>query len=212
MSAHKGLFLSLEGVDGAGKSTHIPWLVEQIEQRGHTVITTREPGGTELGETLRELLLHQNMHLKTEALLMFAARNEHLEKVIKPALAQGHWVLCDRFSDASFAYQGGGRQLGAEPIERLENWVHPELQPDRTWLFDLPLELAKERLSATRVLDRFEQEQDAFFERTRAFYLQRAQAEPTRFTIVDSSQSILHIQELLLDDLQTLATKHSESV
>ncbi|HLS42032.1 MAG TPA: dTMP kinase [Paenalcaligenes sp.] len=212
MSAHKGLFLSLEGVDGAGKSTHIPWLVEQIEQRGHTVITTREPGGTELGETLRELLLHQNMHLKTEALLMFAARNEHLEKVIKPALAQGHWVLCDRFSDASFAYQGGGRQLGAEPIERLENWVHPGLQPDRTWLFDLPLELAKERLSATRVLDRFEQEQDAFFERTRAFYLQRAQAEPTRFTIVDSSQSILHIQELLLDDLQTLATKHSESV
>lgn len=212
MSAHKGLFLSLEGVDGAGKSTHIPWLVEQIEQRGHTVITAREPGGTELGETLRELLLHQNMHLKTEALLMFAARNEHLEKVIKPALAQGHWVLCDRFSDASFAYQGGGRQLGAEPIERLENWVHPGLQPDRTWLFDLPLELAKERLSATRVLDRFEQEQDAFFERTRAFYLQRAQAEPTRFTIVDSSQSILHIQELLLDDLQTLATKHSESV
>lgn len=212
MSAHKGLFLSLEGVDGAGKSTHIPWLVEQIEQRGHTVITTREPGGTELGETLRELLLHQNMHLKTEALLMFAARNEHLEKVIKPALAQGHWVLCDRFSDASFAYQGGGRQLGAEPIERLENWVHPGLQPDRTWLFDLPLELAKERLSATRVLDRFEQEQDAFFERTRAFYLQRAQAEPTRFTIVDSSQSILHIQELLLDDLQTLATKHNESV
>jgi len=212
MSAHKGLFLSLEGVDGAGKSTHIPWLVEQIEQRGHTVITTREPGGTELGETLRELLLHQNMHLKTEALLMFAARNEHLEKVIKPALAQGHWVLCDRFSDASFAYQGGGRKLGAEPIERLENWVHPGLQPDRTWLFDLPLELAKERLSATRVLDRFEQEQDAFFERTRAFYLQRAQAEPTRFTIVDSSQSILHIQELLLDDLQTLATKHSESV
>ena len=212
MSAHKGLFLSLEGVDGAGKSTHIPWLVEQIEQRGHTVITTREPGGTELGETLRELLLHQNMHLKTEALLMFAARNEHLEKVIKPALAQGHWVLCDRFSDASFAYQGGGRQLGAEPIERLENWVHSGLQPDRTWLFDLPLELAKERLSATRVLDRFEQEQDAFFERTRAFYLQRAQAEPTRFTIVDSSQSILHIQELLLDDLQTLATKHSESV
>src|SRR5690606_2197287 len=212
MSAHKGLFLSLEGVDGAGKSTHIPWLVEQIEQRGHTVITTREPGGTELGETLRELLLHQNMHLKTEALLMFAARNEHLEKVIKTALAQGHWVLCDRISDASFAFQGGGRQLGAEYIAHIENWVQPGLQPDRTWLFDLPLELAKERLSATRVLDRFEQEQDAFFERTRAFYLQRAQAEPTRFTIVDSSQSILHIQELLLDDLQTLATKHSESV
>jgi len=210
MTVHKGLFLSLEGVDGAGKSTHIPWLVEQIEQRGHTVITTREPGGTELGETLRELLLHQSMHLKTEALLMFAARNEHLEKVINPALARGQWVLCDRFSDASFAYQGGGRQLGAELIERLEEWVHPGLQPDRTWLFDLPLFIAKERLAANRVLDRFEQEQDAFFERTRAFYLKRAQAEPTRFKVIDSSQSIQQIQSLLSDDLQALMANHSE--
>lgn len=204
MPTQHGMFLSLEGVDGAGKSTHIQWLCEQIQKLGHTVVSTREPGGTELGESLRELLLHQPMHLKTEALLMFAARNEHLEQVIKPALAQGSWVLCDRFSDASFAYQGGGRELGAEAVEALEQWVHPRLQPARTWLFDLPLSLAKERLSKSRDPDRFEQEQNAFFERTRAAYLQRAREQNERFRIIDSSQSIEAIQDVLLTDLQHL--------
>ena len=204
MRMSTGIFLSLEGVDGAGKSTHIQWLCEQIEQLGHTVVCTREPGGTELGELLRELLLHQPMHLRTEALLMFAARNEHIEQVIKPALAQGKWVLCDRFTDATFAYQGGGRQLESDAIAALERWVHPQLQPHRTWLFDLPLDVAKARLMKSRDLDRFEREHDAFFERTRAAYLQRAREHSMRFKIVDSSQSVVAIQNELKKDLLTL--------
>lgn len=210
MSRTAGMFLSLEGVDGAGKSTHLAWLQEQIQKLGYTVVNTREPGGTELGETLRELLLHKPMHLKTEALLMFAARNEHLEQVIKPALAQGQWVLCDRFSDATFAYQGGGRKLGAEAIQALEQWVHPDIQPHRTWLFDLPLEIAKARLHQSRELDRFEQEQDAFFERTRNAYLQRANEQPQRFKIIDSSQSIESIRAELLGDLLSLHSQHCD--
>lgn len=197
MTVKNGLFLTLEGVDGAGKSTHIPFIENYLQQQGVEVVVTREPGGTKLGEQLRELLLHQPMTIGTETLLMFAARNEHIQQLIVPALVQGKWVLCDRFTDASFAYQGGGRELGAQAIETLEQWVHPDLQPTMTWLFDLPLEIASQRLQASRVLDRFEQEQNAFFVRTQQFYHLRAKQNPRRFTIVDSSQSIEKIQQLL---------------
>ena len=205
MSAIKnGLFLSLEGVDGAGKSTHIPFIETHLQRLDIEVVVTREPGGTVLGETLRELLLHKDMDIRTETLLMFAARNEHIKQVIEPALVQGKWVLCDRFSDASFAYQGGGRELGATAIETLEQWVHPDLQPDQTWLFDLPLEIAIQRLQNSRVLDRFEQEQAAFFVRTQQFYHQRAQQDPHRFSLVDSSQPIHTIQQQLQQQLHHL--------
>ncbi len=200
----RGLFLTLEGLDGAGKSTHVAWLAEQLTQRGLTVVSTREPGGTALGEALRDMLLTQPMHLKTETLLMFAARCEHLETVIRPALARGEWVLCDRFTDATFAYQGGGRQLGGSAVNALETWVHPDLQPDQTWLFDVPLEVARERLSGTRTLDRFEQEGEAFFERTRQAYHERVNAQPHRFHVIDATQTIESIRQTLttqLDDL-----------
>lgn len=186
----RGLFITLEGVDGAGKSTHVQWLADRIAEQGIPVITTREPGGTDLGEALRTLLLHQDMHLATEALLMFAARNEHLESLIRPALAQGTWVVCDRFTDATYAYQGGGRQLGTSRIAALETWVHPDLQPDRTFLFDVPLAVSQERIHGGREPDRFEQEKTEFFERTRAAYLHRAASDPDRFYIIDSTRPV----------------------
>src|SRR5690606_20494820 len=167
MHTQHGCFITLEGLDGAGKSTHIDWLVEYLRSHGMQVVSTREPGGTVLGEQLRTAVLTEPMHLKTETLLMFAARCEHIETVIKPALADGQWVVCDRFTDATYAYQGGGRQLGARAVEVLEQWVHPDLQPDRTWLFDVPLDIARERLARAREPDRFEREEAAFFERTR---------------------------------------------
>ena len=202
----RGLFLTLEGVDGAGKSTHVQWLVDQLTERGMQVVCTREPGGTELGEKLRALLLHQAMSLECETLLMFAARAEHLQAVIEPALQAGQWVVCDRFTDATFAYQGGGRELGVERIAALERWVHPHLQPDCTWLFDVPLAVARERLDRTREQDRFEQEADAFFERTRAVYLARAQLEPARIQRIDATQSIEQIRQHLSQQLDQLVT------
>ena len=205
--AAKGVFLSLEGVDGAGKSTHIPFIEQALLGHGIEVVVTREPGGTALGETLRELLLHQPMSIKTETLLMVAARNEHIEQVIAPALAAGKWVLCDRFSDATFAYQGGGRELGAAAVERLEQWVHPDLWPDRTWFFDLPLEIAMQRLTSSRVLDRFEQEQQSFFVRTQRFYQQRAASEPHRIYTIDSRASIEVIQTQLQQQLHQLVAQ-----
>lgn len=192
-----GVFITLEGVDGAGKSTHIPWLIQRLEQRGIPVVSTREPGGTALGEQLRQLLLSHPMHLKTETLLMFAARNEHLETLIRPALSEGKWVVCDRFTDATYAYQGGGRELGHSLVHTLENWVHPALQPDCTLLFDVPLEVARERLSATRTLDRFEQEGPAFFRRTRQAYHRRVEQAPQRFHVLDSTQPIASVQQQL---------------
>ena len=200
----RGLFFTLEGVDGAGKSTHVQWLVDQLTERGLQVVSTREPGGTALGEKLRALLLHEPMSLECETLLMFAARAEHLQAVIEPALRAGQWVVCDRFTDATFAYQGGGRELGIERIAALEQWVHPALQPDCTWLFDVPLAVARERLDRTREQDRFEQEAAAFFERTRAVYLARAQQEPLRIQRVDATQTIDQIRQqisLQLDQL-----------
>ncbi|VXB98493.1 Thymidylate kinase [Burkholderia sp. 8Y] len=199
----RGTFITFEGIDGAGKTTHLDWFRQQLDakiaQSGHHVVMTREPGGTALGETLRGILLNQPMDLETEALLMFAARREHLAQVIEPALARGDWVLSDRFSDATFAYQGGGRGLPRDKLEALERWVQGGFQPDLTVLFDVPTETASDRRSAARAPDKFESESDAFFERTRAEYLRRAAESPERFVIVDSTQPIDTIRERLTD-------------
>lgn len=194
----RGKFITLEGVDGAGKSTHLSWLVNHLQAQGHIIVQTREPGGTPLGEKLRELLLHEPMHLETEALLMFAARREHLERVIKPAVARGDWVVCDRFTDASFAYQGGGRGLSSEKLSQLENWVQDGFQPDLTLLFDLPIDIAAQRMAgAARQLDRFEQEKADFHQRVRDAYLTRAAQMPARVKVIDSRQTPEHIQKQL---------------
>lgn len=204
----RGRLITLEGVDGAGKSTHLQWLESALASAGVRVVSTREPGGTPLGESLRDLLLSTDMTLETETLLMFAARCEHLRTVIQPALAQGAWVVCDRFTDASYAYQGGGRQLGADRIAALERWVHPDLQPDCTLLFDVPLEVARQRLENGRSLDRFEQEDADFFQRTRAAYHQRAKQYPERFHIIDSTRDIAAIREQLAGILSQLQSSH----
>ena len=194
----KGKFITLEGVDGAGKSTHLSWLVEHLRAHGRSVVQTREPGGTALGEKLRALLLHEKMHLETEALLMFAARREHLDQVIQPALMRGDWVVCDRFTDASFAYQGGGRGLSNDKLVQLETWVQQGFHPDLTLLFDLPIEIASQRMAgAGRELDRFEQEQVDFHERVRAAYLARAAQMPQRVKVIDSRESLRSIQKQL---------------
>jgi dTMP kinase len=184
-----GKFISFEGIDGAGKSTHIGFVADFLTRRGKTVVASREPGGTALGEKLRALLLHEKMNLETEALLMFASRREHMAQVIEPAIARGEWVLSDRFTDASFAYQSGGRGMDRSKMEALEQWVHPHLQPDLTLLFDVPLEVARQRLDATRTLDKFEQEQAAFFSRCRNEYLRRAAQFPQRIVVIDSTKS-----------------------
>ncbi len=194
----RGKFITFEGIDGAGKSSHVEWLAGFLRQKGLVTHVTREPGGTELGEKLRELLLHSSMHLETETLLMFAARREHLAKVIEPALARGEWVVCDRFSDATYAYQGGGRGLDRAKLQQLAHWVHGHLQPDLTLLFDLPLDVARERIVlASRVLDRFEQERADFHERVRQAYLERAHSSPARIRVIDAQQSIEQIRKLL---------------
>lgn len=201
----RGKFITLEGVDGAGKSTHLDWIARQIEAAGNKVVVTREPGGTPLGEALRQLLLTQSMHLETETLLMFAARREHLEQVILPALAAGTWVLSDRFTDASFAYQGGGRGLDLARIEILENWVHQGLQPELTLVFDLSVEEAKRRrAAATAEPDRFEQQDLDFFSRVRAVYLARAARYPERIRVIDAGRSIEDIRKLLEQILVTI--------
>lgn len=185
-----GKFITLEGVDGAGKSTHIPFITDLLKAKGVEVVVTREPGGTTLGEKLRDLLLREPMHPETETLLMFAARREHIESVILPALERGAWVLSDRFTDASFAYQHGGRGVNAEKISVLESWVQGNLQPDLTFLFDVPVKISCQRLSDARDPDRFEQENAAFFERIRAAYLERATHFPKRFHIIDSNRPL----------------------
>ncbi|MCE5180468.1 MAG: dTMP kinase [Betaproteobacteria bacterium] len=187
-------FITLEGIDGAGKSTHLNWLSDHLRRQGKNVLVTREPGGTPLGEALREILLHQAMHLETEALLMFAARREHLDKVIVPALQEGTWVISDRFTDASFAYQGGGRGLNETKLETLEVWVQQDLQPDLTLLFDVPTEVSQQRLSKNTSLDRFEQEKQDFFQRVRDAYLKRAAQFPERIRVIDSGRTLAEIQ------------------
>ncbi len=203
-STDRSRFISFEGIDGAGKSTHIAFVAELLASRGKTVVSSREPGGTGVGEKLRELLLHEKMHLETEALLMFASRREHLAQVIEPALARGDWVISDRFTDASFAYQGGGRGLDRAKMEALEAWVHPHLQPDLTLLFDVPLDVARARLDATRTLDKFEQEQADFFAACRNEYLRRAAQFPERIVVIDSTQTIIAIRAQISAILEKL--------
>lgn len=177
-------FITFEGIDGAGKSSHIEWLTDLLKSLGYEVICTREPGGTPLGEELRKLLLNNPMHMETEALLMFAARKEHIEQVIKPALEKGIWVISDRFTDSSFAFQGGGRDLDYQKLRTLENFVHPNFQPDLTLLFDLPVEVAQSRIQG-RVLDKFEKENIDFHNKVRNMYLRRA-AESQFDALVES--------------------------
>lgn len=197
----RGKFITFEGIDGAGKSSHIASLCAFLEARGLCVVTTREPGGTPLGEKLRELLLHEPMHLETEAMLMFAARREHLARIIEPALEHGDWVVCDRFSDATYAYQGGGRGLDRMRLRQLEQWVHGHLQPDLTLLFDLPPAVASHRIAAqVRELDRFEQERAEFHERVRQAYLERAMEAPRRIRVIDADQT--------LDEIRAIVEKH----
>ena len=201
----RGKFITFEGIDGAGKSSHVEWLAERVRQQGHVVHVTREPGGTPLGEKLRELLLNEAMHLETETLLMFAARREHLAQVIAPALSRGEWVVCDRFTDATFAYQGGGRGLDRGKLQQLEHWVHEDIQPDLTLLFDLPLDVARERIAlASRVLDRFEQERADFHERVRQAYIDRANHNPARIRVINARRSMEDIRKSLEQIISSL--------
>jgi len=189
-----GRFITLEGIDGAGKSTHAAWLVAALRERGLRVVATREPGGTGLGEALREILLHRPMTHDCEALLMFAARREHVLQVIEPALARGECVVCDRYTDATYAYQGGGHGVSLELIATLERLLHPDCNPDLTLLFDVPEAVSRQRLrrqqAKGRELDKFEREAEAFFERVRNAYLERAAAEPARFRVIDSVRPV----------------------
>jgi dTMP kinase len=188
-----GRFITLEGIDGAGKSSHLDAITERLRRSASEVVCTREPGGTPLAETLREQVLHVPMDPLTEALLVFAARSDHVQQVIAPALAKGHTVLSDRFTDATFAYQGHGRGFNLELLSQLEAWVQGSLQPDLTLWFDLPAEVAAQRRAAARAPDRFEQQDVAFFERVRAGYLARVQAAPARFVRIDALQSLEHV-------------------
>ncbi len=180
-------FITFEGIDGAGKSTHIEAVAERLRARGATVVATREPGGTRLAERVREIFLHETADVLTETLLAFAARCDHINQVIAPALASGHTVLCDRFTDATFAYQGGGGGAPLAQLAQLEEWVQSGLQPDLTIWFDLPAELAAARRAKAREADRFEQRELAFFERVRAGYAGRMAASPARFARIDAA-------------------------
>jgi len=198
----RGKLITLEGVDGAGKSTHITFIADRLRAQGKTVLVTREPGGTPLAEKLRDLVLNEAMDALAETLLMFAARADHVRRVIRPALETGSWVVCDRFSDATAAYQGAGKGVPTELIQQLAEAAHPNLRPDRTLVFDCPYDVAKQRLAATgRRLDRFEREDRQFFERVRDAYLTRGAAEPGRIRIIDASASISEIQEQLEENI-----------
>lgn len=186
----RGKFITLEGMDGAGKSTHIATIVNLLEKRGMEVVSTREPGGTPLGEALRALLLHDKMHPETETLLMFAARREHIASVIEPALARGAYVLSDRFTDATYAYQCGAKGVLGSKIKQLETWVQGELQPNLTLLFDVPVEVSMQRLANAREPDKFEREGTVFFEKLRQAYLTRAAENPSRFIIINANQAL----------------------
>ena len=200
-----GKFITLEGIDGAGKSSHLTFIAECITARGVEVVSTREPGGTPLGEMLRGIVLNEKMHIDTETLLMFASRTEQLAEVIMPALARGAWVLCDRFTDSTFAYQCGGRGLAETRIAAMEAWVHGHLQPDLTLLFDAPLEVARARLvKGTAEPDKFEREQTDFFFNVRAAYLKRAGEFPGRIKVVNSARSLADIRAELASLIDSL--------
>ena len=207
-SPSRGRFVTLEGIDGAGKSTHARWIAEELSRRGRRVVATREPGGTPTGEAIREWLLHRPMTHDSETLLMFAARREHLVQVIEPALARGEIVVCDRFTDATYAYQGAGHGVSTALIDALAAFVHAECNPDLTLLFDVPSEVSRERLARMQArgksLDRFERETQAFFERVRQGYLARAAAEPARFRIVDSTRPVAEVRSELAAIVEAL--------
>ena len=198
-----GKFITFEGLDGAGKTTHIEATAELLRRAGKSVLVTREPGGTPLAEKIRTLLLGEPMDLASETLLMFAARQSHLAEQVLPALERGDWVVCDRFTDATFAYQGGGRGVAIEKIEALERWVQGDLQPDLTLLFDLPFEVARERIHQTRTLDRFEREQAAFHRRVRSAYLKRAEAARGRIKVIDAAQAVDDIHKQVEEVIST---------
>ena len=192
----RGMFITLEGIDGAGKSTHVAGLAEMLRARGKDVLVTREPGGTPLGESLRALLLGQPMHVDTETLLVFAARREHLAQVIAPALEAGRWVLCDRYTDATYAYQSGGHGVPTERIDQLDDWM--AVAPDLTLVFDVPAEVARRlRAGSGSPPDRFEREDPAFFDRVRRVYLQRARLNPRRVRVVNGERPPAEVKKEL---------------
>ncbi len=201
---HRGKFITLEGMDGAGKSTHIPNIIKILEARGLEVVSTREPGGTMLGEQLRTLLLHESMHPETETLLMFAARREHIANVIEPALARGAYVLSDRFTDATYAYQCGAKGVSSDKIKQLESWVQGDLQPNMTLLFDVPVEISLARLASAREPDKFERENAAFFDKLRQAYLTRAKKNPARFHIIDANQALDKVKQSVEQFISTI--------
>lgn len=199
-----GKFITLEGMDGAGKSTHIPSIIVALEARGIEVVSTREPGGTQLGEQLRQLLLHEAMHAETETLLMFAARREHIATVIEPGLARGAYVLSDRFTDATYAYQCGAKGVDVSKIQTLEKWVQAILQPDVTLLFDVPVEVSMQRLALAREPDKFERETADFFTRIRQAYLKRAEENPARFRVIDANQPLEKVAKIVQDIIASI--------
>lgn len=202
-----GLFITIEGIEGVGKSTCLTLICDFLAEKAIRYKATREPGGTEIAEAIRQVLLasyQEKMTDDTELLLMFAARAQHLAKVIKPALAAGHWVISDRFTDASYAYQGGGRGIEAERIALLEQWVQADLKPDRVLLFDAPVDIALQRAKSRSAPDRIEAEKQAFFVKVRDCYLQRAKQFAHRYTIIDTSQSLAQVKQQLLKILQTM--------
>lgn len=200
----KPKFITLEGMDGAGKSTHIASIIAILQSRGQEVVSTREPGGTALGERLRELLLHENMHAETETLLMFAARREHIASVIAPALSRGAYVLSDRFTDATYAYQCGAKGVDVSKIQLLEKWVQGDLQPDITLLFDVPVEVSIQRLANAREPDKFERENADFFTRIRNAYLQRAKENPARFRVINANRPLDEVRQLVEEIISTI--------
>ena len=202
-SKKRGKFITLEGMDGAGKSTHIPNIIAALKARGLEVVATREPGGTRLGEQLRALLLHDAMHPETETLLMFAARREHIATVIEPALKRGAYVLSDRFTDATYAYQCGGKGVANNKVKQLEKWVQGSLQPDLTLLFDVPVEISMKRLADAREPDKFERENAQFFEKLRHAYLNRAAENPLRFRVIDANQPLDKVKVLVNNIIST---------
>lgn len=203
----RGKFITVEGTEGVGKSTNMAFIESWLKNTGIDLIVTREPGGTELGETLRNVLLdakQQSMCDDTELLLMFAARAQHLNELIKPALAKGQWVLCDRFTDATYAYQGGGRGIDMSRIAQLEQWVQGDLRPDMTLILDLPVEVGLERAGKRSAPDRFELEKHTFFQKVRDTYLSRATREPERYHVIDASPGIEAVQQSIQAVLETL--------
>ncbi len=208
----KGQFITLEGTEGGGKSTNLLFIQEFLASKGIDVVVTREPGGTEIGEAIRGILLNNDfseMHSDTELLLMFAARAQHIQEKIQPALAEGKWVISDRFTDASYAYQGAARGMGSERIALIETWVQQGFQPDATFVFDLPIEIGMARVAARsqttgQQIDRFETEKHAFFENVRGAYLTRAQQVPSRYTVLDASQSLDYVQQAIRQRLEAM--------